>query len=630
MRWVSCAILAVLAAASAPARADEINLVAVVELEKQSARVSDTEVQFLTDTVRKAAADGLDPARFKVLTRESMEVLLPASKVTCLAGKCLAEIGRTLQARYVVGGNVKDVGSKIGVTLEMYDSGSGALLGSEQGRADSVDDAVTWAQQTAPRLVQRVSGATAAVTGGGKVEHGVALDRGERIVNQQTDQTGYLVIKSDPPAAAITLNGKEVGRAPLQLDQMVGRYVIVGDLGKLYHAAREAVDLTTTGAKVTLVLKQAFGSLEVRSSPAGADVWLDGVVAGRTPYVNRQQPSGTYAVRVELANHVPATMDVVVADGQSVLKEVPLSADYGSLTVTSEPSGASIAMDDVATGRTTPATFPIVRPGVHVLKLTLAAHGDVTERATVKRGEAAKAAVALTPRLGLLKVTASYDDATPCEGDLAVDGRGVGSTPWKGEVLAARHDVSVNCGGGVAAQSVTIEHNQTQVVALLVPGNAPGAAVVPRPVSAATVSHPAEREAEEERAVTVPLSLSLLEGFAYYGGKAQRTNVGLEAGLALRFRDATWIRPGLGLGWTVESPVNFTLRPGIQWFLGPVFFRTALAVMVTPGVAAGFVGGFGGDIPLWKGGFLTLEAAATVWSKTVVPVDFRLGVGHAF
>ena len=51
---------------------------------------------------------------------------------------------------------------------------------------------------------------------------------------------------------------------------------------------------------------------------------------------------------------------------------------------------------------------------------------------------------------------------------------------------------------------------------------------------------------------------------------------------------------------------------------------------MTPKPAAGFVAGLGGDIPLWKGGFLGLEMTTSVWSARVVPVEFRLGIGHAF
>ena len=61
-----------------------------------------------------------------------------------------------------------------------------------------------------------------------------------------------------------------------------------------------------------------------------------------------------------------------------------------------------------------------------------------------------------------------------------------------------------------------------------------------------------------------------------------------------------------------------------------MYARTLVTFMVAPGRTFGFVGGLGGDIPLGEDWFVGLEADATVWSRKVVPVDFRVGVGHAF
>jgi len=606
-------------------------LVAVLELDVRTRRLTIENAQYLTDAVRKAASDALDTKRFWVMTRESMDVIVPPEERRCMNNLCYAAIGKRLQAQYVIGGNLVDVGGLIGITLEAYDK-DGGLLGSEQGEAKDLPEALALVRRLAPQLLGRIAppgggGAVPpGVVGGGRVEHGVAIDRGEKIVNKVTDETGFLVIRSEPPGAIVTLNGKEVGRTPLQLEQMVGRYVVVAELGRLYHPAREELTLTREGAKVTLILRPAFGTLEVRSSPAGAEVWVDDVVVGKTPYRNDRQPSGTYKVRVEAADHVPETLEVTVSDGQVVSRDVSLAPDYGSLVVRSDPPGAAIAMDDQPTGEVTPATFPVVKPGVHVLRLTKEAHGDAVERASVKRGETTTVSATLTPRLGLLKVTAAFEDATPCEGPVTIDGREVGTAPWKGEVLATRHDVGVTCGGRVARQTVTVGHNETQAIALTVRGGtASPVAVMPHPPRP-SVEVRVPKEPEEQRHVA--LSLSFIEGFVWYEGQARRTHVGMEASLSLRFLD--WIRPGLGLGWTVESPVNVTVRPGIQWYIGPVFLRTSLAAMLTPVRAIGFAAGLGGDIPLWRDGFLSLEASGTVWSKAVIPVEFRLGVGHAF
>ncbi len=111
-------------------------------------------------------------------------------------------------------------------------------------------------------------------------------------------------------------------------------------------------------------------------------------------------------------------------------------------------------------------------------------------------------------------------------------------------------------------------------------------------------------------------------------GKADSTSVVGDAGL--RFKALPWLRPDLGVAVGVESPIQFVLAPGIRWHTGVFYVRTALAAMVAPETAAGFLGALGADIPLGHGWFLPVEAGVTVWSAKVMPVDFRLGVGYVF
>ena len=131
--------------------------IAVMALESPTRRVTESEVQFLTDALRKAAADVFDPRLYMVMTQASMDILLPPAQLTCLAGKCLVEIGKTLQAKYVIGGSLRDVGTGVGITLEAYEVKTGGLVGSENEVADDVNAVVKVVRELAPRLARRIS-----------------------------------------------------------------------------------------------------------------------------------------------------------------------------------------------------------------------------------------------------------------------------------------------------------------------------------------------------------------------------------------------------------------------------------------------------------------------------------------
>lgn len=139
-------------------------------------------------------------------------------------------------------------------------------------------------------------------------------------------------------------------------------------------------------------------------------------------------------------------------------------------------------------------------------------------------------------------------------------------------------------------------------------------------------------QAADARTVRVPVSIALSEGVLRYGDETRRTHVGMEVEVGLRFAAVDWLVPSLGIAWTVERPVAVTLRPGLRWYFGsfPMYLRTAAAAMVTPERSWAFLAGIGGDVPLWRNGFLRLEADVAVWSASVVPVDFVVGIGHAW
>ena len=135
--------------------------VAVVELQNESTRIKVGEVQFLTDMLRGAARNGLDPAHYSVMTRESMEVMVPAKEMRCMAESCLIDIGKRLQAAFVVGGGMKDVGKEIGITLEAYETQGGTLKGSATETAANVKDAVRVVRTMAAALIRQMTGVPA-------------------------------------------------------------------------------------------------------------------------------------------------------------------------------------------------------------------------------------------------------------------------------------------------------------------------------------------------------------------------------------------------------------------------------------------------------------------------------------
>jgi hypothetical protein len=198
----------------------------------------------------------------------------------------------------------------------------------------------------------------------------------------------------------------------------------------------------------------------VTSDPTDADVFLDGSRVGKTPYENKQQPSGSYELRVSRYRYLTTTKTVSISDGSPTVERVALGQNFGSFYVSTTPAGAAIEMNGRATGFTTPHEFEELEPGTYSLKLTLDGHGDAAERVAVRNRERTDVDVPLSAKLGMLTIIASLGGGAPCVGNVIVDGQLRGTTPYKEQLVATRHDVRVTCQGTERRETVALEHNK--------------------------------------------------------------------------------------------------------------------------------------------------------------------------
>jgi len=135
------------------------------------------------------------------------------------------------------------------------------------------------------------------------------------------------------------------------------------------------------------------GRLLVRSTPAGATVFVDGREHGRTPVAIRDLSRGAHRVRLVRDGYAPAERRVVITPSrpaQSIV--VPLAAPRatasrdtrstipapsspatmgrysGDLVIESKPPGARVYLDNKLAG-TTPLSLPMVPAGSHAVRL---------------------------------------------------------------------------------------------------------------------------------------------------------------------------------------------------------------------------------------------------------------------
>ena len=138
------------------------SFVAVLETVSVDSAITVSEGRFLTDELRSQAGVALPPYMgYTIMTRENINVMLPPGKTLeeC-EGSCIAETGRNIAADYVVQARVGKFGNKLTLTVELYETGSGKLLGSYTALQVSATDLWNDIKQNSKSLFSRIQDAT--------------------------------------------------------------------------------------------------------------------------------------------------------------------------------------------------------------------------------------------------------------------------------------------------------------------------------------------------------------------------------------------------------------------------------------------------------------------------------------
>jgi hypothetical protein len=143
-----------------------------------------------------------------------------------------------------------------------------------------------------------------------------------------------------------------------------------------------------------------IATIEVISIPAGAKVKIDGnVVTGVTPLTWAEaQPGKSYRLVVELPRHEPWLRDEAIPDNTRQVKVIAsLKPILGRLTITSEPTGAEVFLNNRSMGHT-PLLLPSVDPFVDSkVEVRLRGHKPAVQPVSWSASYEATLAFRLTP-----------------------------------------------------------------------------------------------------------------------------------------------------------------------------------------------------------------------------------------
>ena len=148
--------------------------VAVLETVSIDDAITSSESRFLTDELRSQAGEALPSnMNYTIMTRENINVMLPPGKtVEDCEGSCIAETGKNIAADYVAQARVGKFGNNLTLTIELYETATGNLLGSFTAMQTNAVDLWKSIKNDAKSLFGRIQDATRNLGNFGKDESG--------------------------------------------------------------------------------------------------------------------------------------------------------------------------------------------------------------------------------------------------------------------------------------------------------------------------------------------------------------------------------------------------------------------------------------------------------------------------
>lgn len=229
-----------------------------------------------------------------------------------------------------------------------------------------------------------------------------------RTVSLNLDGTATVTFTSDPTGAFIELDGTIIGTTPHTETGVTPdtHQVVITKNG--YYNWRETVDMTGGGTRLvsaTLRSVEPENAIRIRSVPAGAAIYVNGIYQGETMengyFPVSDLTAGQYTVLLTLSGYDDYEETVTLTDGETITIVADMedgtgssttatptsSAATGKLALSTSPPGAEIVIDGSPAGRMTPATITAIPAGTHTIRLQLAGYATAEATVTVTAGE---------------------------------------------------------------------------------------------------------------------------------------------------------------------------------------------------------------------------------------------------
>lgn len=231
-----------------------------------------------------------------------------------------------------------------------------------------------------------------------------------------------VTVESRPAGATFVVDADARGETPLSVELLEGRRVV--ELRKEgYKTWRQTLNVVA-GNAVNLgevSLTEADGRLRVGSTPAGANVTVNGEFQGRTPMEVAVPPGSAQEIRLTKEGFVPEKREVTIESGKRAELDVELTPELATIHFVTAPEQAELLIDGKPAGSATQTVklptheheITVRSPGYATYQTTITPRKGVEKRFRIRLKTASEVAAGAPPsaatRKGLITTFAGQD-----------------------------------------------------------------------------------------------------------------------------------------------------------------------------------------------------------------------------
>jgi len=236
-------------------------------------------------------------------------------------------------------------------------------------------------------------------------------------------------IVTEPAGAKVLLDGQLLlVRTPLKINIENGEHSIQIDHANYKTISQKIIALESKTKRLDYKLEPSYGSINIRTEPSGAMVFIDGKPMGESPLSNIPILSGKEVIiqiKHSEADTYSQTINLGKDETRSINQILPLKP--AKLNITTDPTeGVAVSINGKEEG-VTPLTTLTLDAGTYTISLSKANYETEKQTIALKGNENRTLDAITLNKMSLISISSNPDGA-----EIEIDGTKVGTTLLEG------------------------------------------------------------------------------------------------------------------------------------------------------------------------------------------------------